>query len=111
MCERVSVCVCQDKVSSLETSLVTVVKEFDEERERQASHAQSLLRETRYSLPTQYITHLTIIIPYYTVRKQNISVAVPTVGHQSWLMFVAWGVGSCSKGQRLNTSCWMLCST
>lgn len=38
----------QEKVSSLEASLVAVVKEFDVERELQARHAQLLLQEARY---------------------------------------------------------------
>ena len=37
----------QEKVSSLEASLVTIVREFDEERQQQATHTQLLLSEAR----------------------------------------------------------------
>ncbi|CAI8048446.1 Basal body-orientation factor 1, partial [Geodia barretti] len=43
----------QEKVSSLEASLVTVVREFDEEREKQASLMQRLLQEAREETESQ----------------------------------------------------------
>lgn len=42
----------QEKVSSLEASLVAVVREFDEEREKQVGHSQQLLQEARYWIHT-----------------------------------------------------------
>lgn len=78
---------------------MTVVREFDEEREKQASLMQHLLQEAQYVL----IFNFPSFFPA-SVRRQSLSVAVPTVRLQSWVTCGAWLVVSWSKGQRSSTS-------
>ena len=98
----------QEKVSSLEASLVTVVREFDEEREKQASLMQRLLQEARY-VPFLLPSPQANLSPS-PVRRQSLSVAVPTARLQNLLMYGAWLAAFWNRGQRSNTSCWRLFS-
>ena len=63
-------CVCvytvlQEKVSSLEASLVSVVREFDKERETHTQQAQRILQEARYMSSTFTHTSLTCSVSQF----------------------------------------------
>lgn len=81
---------------------MTVVREFDEERDKQTSLMKRLLQKARYCSLPKLCNYLLLL--FSLVKKRNTTVAVPTMKLLSYVMCVIWPDTFSNRDQRLNIS-------